>query len=299
MVWTIYTFSLIPGGIFLYFVLGDTSTDNDNISIKTTRILYGSFATVGFLANVTLIMLQPVNDKNRKQNDKITLQSFLSEMGSTARTMLRLDVLILSISFAFTGIELAFWNGVYSTSLGFTKAFNMNRHKLVALNAIAVGIGQLSVGTLIGVLGPRAHRHGNYPIIIVGTIAGLVSYGLIYINLPDDAPLDETYEKGIIKPSITLALISGALMGLADCCWNTQIYAFLSIVYSNEGAQVFAIHKFFHAILAAASFYYSGHIGLHWQLVILSIGALLAGSSFIGVELWNKRRRRLKEGGRE
>jgi hypothetical protein len=57
--------------------------------------------------------------------------------------MLRWDVLVLSVTFAFTGMELAFWNGVYSTCLGFTKSFNMNKHKLVALNAIAVGIGEL------------------------------------------------------------------------------------------------------------------------------------------------------------
>ncbi len=57
-----------------------------------------------------------------------------------------------------------------------------------------------SAGTVFGLLGRRAQRRGSYPIVLLATAAGLLSYALVFINLPNNAPFDKTDDKGMIKP---------------------------------------------------------------------------------------------------
>lgn len=51
-------------------------------------------------------------------------------------------MLFLIVAFAYTGIELSFWSGVYPTCISHTKSLNYNTKKLLAFNAITQGLGQ-------------------------------------------------------------------------------------------------------------------------------------------------------------
>lgn len=98
-----------------------------------------------------------------------------------------------SISFSvfewkILGFELSFYSGVYSPSIGFTLKMGESAKQLVGLSGIFIGIGEISGGVLFGLLGSKTIKYGRDPIVIVGFIVHLISFVLIYLNLPDDAP---------------------------------------------------------------------------------------------------------------
>jgi hypothetical protein len=57
--------------------------------------------------------------------------------------MITKDMMLLSVVFMYSGIELSFWSGIYSTCLSFTKKFGENTNVLLAFNAMALGVGQI------------------------------------------------------------------------------------------------------------------------------------------------------------
>jgi len=48
----------------------------------------------------------------------------------------------------------------------------------------------LTGGSLFGLFGKRTNQYGRDPIIILGYVVHMISFYLIYINLPNDSPLD-------------------------------------------------------------------------------------------------------------
>lgn len=91
-------------------------------------------------------------------------------------------------SFKMLGFELSFYSGVYSPSIGFTLKIGESAKQLVGLSGICIGIGEIFGGVLFGLLGSKTIKYGRDPIVIIGFIVHLISFLLIYLNLPDDAP---------------------------------------------------------------------------------------------------------------
>jgi hypothetical protein len=55
-------------------------------------------------------------------------------------------------------------------------------------------------GTLFGILGQRFRQWGRTPIIAVGVVAHLLVFVASFINFPNSAPLDKTWDSGYIAP---------------------------------------------------------------------------------------------------
>ena len=49
-------------------------------------------------------------------------------------------------------------------------------------------------------LGSRTGKFGRNPIVALGAATHLICFLIVYINLPADAPLKKTNEKGLIDP---------------------------------------------------------------------------------------------------
>lgn len=99
-------------------------------------------------------------------------------------------------------------------------------------------------GALFGILGSKTTRWGRDPIVIMGYVIHLVSFFLIFINLPNTAPFGDTTETSYIDPSPYLAMFCSFLLGFGDACFNTQIYSILGGNYSDNSTSAFALFKF-------------------------------------------------------
>lgn len=99
-------------------------------------------------------------------------------------------------------------------------------------------------GALFGILGTKTTRWGRDPIVIMGYIIHLLSFFLIFINLPAEAPFGDTDKTSYITPSAALAMLCSFLLGFGDACFNTQIYSILGGNYSDNSTSAFALFKF-------------------------------------------------------
>lgn len=93
-------------------------------------------------------------------------------------------MLLLILAFAYTGIELSFWSGIYPTCIGNTKILGYNTKSLLALNAISQGCGQFVSGLIFGILSSKTGRLGRDRIVFFGALVHFVAFIAIYINFP-------------------------------------------------------------------------------------------------------------------
>lgn len=97
---------------------------------------------------------------------------------------------------------------------------------------------------MFGILGAKTTKWGRDPIVIGGFIIHVVSYFLIFLNLPNNSPFGDTHDDAFITSNEALAIFCSFLLGFGDACYNTQIYSILGGVYKDNSASAFAIFKF-------------------------------------------------------
>lgn len=140
---------------------------------------------------------------------------------------------------------LSFFSGIYGPSVGFTQKIHETPKEYVGIIGICIGIGEVTAGTVFGILGSKTVRFGRDPIVIIAYVIHLVTFLLIYLNLPDNAPFKETEDVSYINPpKLWLALLCAVLLGLGDGSFCTQIYSMLAGVFVKQSAAAFAIFKF-------------------------------------------------------
>ena len=89
-----------------------------------------------------------------------------------------------------------------------------------------------------------------------------------------------------------MAIFGSFLLGFGDACFNTQIYALIGSVWKDNSAPAFAIFKFVQSGLAAIAFFYSKHLELPYQLLLLGIFCISGTISFIFMDIRNNARTR-------
>ncbi|CAO2646203.1 UNC93-like protein MFSD11 [Lemmus lemmus] len=196
------------------------------------------------------------------------------------------EMLLLSITTAYTGLELTFFSGVYGTCIGAVNKFGTEEKSLIGLSGIFIGIGEILGGSLFGLLS-KNNRFGRNPVVLLGTLVHFVAFYLIFLNMPGDAPIapmEGTDSSAYITPSKEVAILCSFLLGLGDSCFNTQLLSILGFLYSEDSAPAFAVFKFVQSICAAVAFFYSNYLLLHWQLLIMVIFGFFGTISFFTVE---------------
>uniref|UniRef100_A0A8C6S1F6 UNC93-like protein MFSD11 n=1 Tax=Nannospalax galili TaxID=1026970 RepID=A0A8C6S1F6_NANGA len=196
------------------------------------------------------------------------------------------EMLLLSITTAYTGLELTFFSGVYGTCIGAINKFGTQEKSLIGLSGIFIGIGEILGGSLFGLLS-KNNRFGRNPVVLLGILVHLVAFYLIFLNMPGDAPIapvEGTDSSSYIRPSKEVAILCSFLLGLGDSCFNTQLLSILGFLYSEDSAPAFAVFKFVQSICAALAFFYSNYLLLHWQLLVMVIFGFFGTISFFTVE---------------
>nr|XP_002126089.1 UNC93-like protein MFSD11 isoform X1 [Ciona intestinalis] len=295
--WAMLQCSLLIGNIYVFFAWQGVTTILDHQRIP----LYIALTSVCALGTALLFILmrqptQPpeVDDETTDENqvevrEKSPLKEAWEALLDSVRLFMTPNMMILSITFFYTGLELTFFSGVYTTAVGATKMFGEDSDKLVGLTGIMIGVGEILGGALFGIFGKKLTRYGRDPVVLLGGVVHLASFFLIFINIPDDAPIHGTHDQAYIYPNQYLAVSCGFLLGLADACFNTQCYAIIGTCYPDNSAPAFALFKFEQSLAAAIGFFYSSHLALKWQLLILVVFAVGGTSSFFVVERKTRR----------
>uniref|UniRef100_A0A914UYK4 UNC93-like protein MFSD11 n=1 Tax=Plectus sambesii TaxID=2011161 RepID=A0A914UYK4_9BILA len=291
ILWAMNQTCLISGGIFLYAMF-HSKVDKD-VSEEEVHVLYLCFLAVCAAGVICLALLRqpkPVTTYKAHMDSKLPAhkvneaykgsESDISSTETGDRTHSESQVsvseevpvpcmesfvgtfkllgtrnmMLLAPVFFFMGISMSFWTGIYSTCLSRTNQLAENPNTRVAFNAMALGVGQIFGGGAFGLLGHRTNIFGRTPIILLGAVTHLITYSLVFINLPGESPLRETDETSFLKtPSNALAIVCGLMLGFADSCWNTQIYSILASMYKKNSAQAFALFRFFMITLGPTS----------------------------------------------
>lgn len=302
--WAIFQTSQFAGNLFVYFIF-----KSDTIDRGQRTIVFGVLTGLAVIGTVLLMTLNRSQqrlslgeaegvssaDKELRLPEptrKKPLEATWSAFTDAIKLFFTRNMLLLSFTFIYTGLELTFYSGVYSNSVGFTKAMGEGYKSLVGLSGIFIGLGEVIGGAIFGIFASKIFRNcGGWPVVLTGFFVHLFAFISIFLNLPNKAPFADTSDVGFIKASPILAMAGSFALGFGDACFNTQIYSLLGILFIKESAPAFALFKFCQSVAAAISFSYSTIAGLYIQLLVLFVTIFLGTAAFCYVEYRDKKSR--------
>ncbi|OQV20194.1 UNC93-like protein MFSD11 [Hypsibius exemplaris] len=291
--WALYQTSLLWGNLFFFYKLHGHET----IDSTDRYWIFGALLVLAILGALVILLLKYPLPKTisptasiASQDEGVKSRSILESIASSFRLIKTKRILLLSWTFMYIALEQTFWSNVYDSSLGYTKAFGTTvTQSLVGLSGVVVGIGEILGSITFGFLDARFPRMGRDPIIISGFLLHVLAIFFVFLNIPNDAPLGDTFTDAYIRPNFYLALLCSALFGFGDSAFNTQLYSFLGEVYVADSVPVFALFQFIWGLTCCGAFFYSTVLQLHYQLLILIIVGFLSVVTFCSLE-WGVRR---------
>ncbi|XP_062342370.1 UNC93-like protein MFSD11 [Osmerus eperlanus] len=298
--WALLQFSLFFGNLYIYFAWHG----HPHISDKDRTTVFISLTVISLVGSFLFFLIQKVEPEvpaNEESQSLVQAESTETAvvvptkgLGSQAadaffkalKLSVTKEMLLLSVSIAYTGLELTFYSGVYGTCIGAMTTFGDDAKSLIGLSGIFIGIGEILGGGVFGMLN-KCNRYGRNPVVLLGMITHFVAFYLIFLNIASDAPIapeEGTQLQGFITPSIEVALLCSFLLGLGDSCFNTQLLSIVGLMFREDSAPAFAVFKFVQSITAALAFFYSNYLLLHWQLLIMVLVGFLGTLCFFVAE---------------
>ncbi|KAH8381482.1 hypothetical protein KR093_005762 [Drosophila rubida] len=294
--WALLQCSMFLGNLFVYFQFQDKT----HIDKETRDLVIGVLTVVAALGIVFLLALRFMPSNAEQDNE---LESKHTACGvavyafkSAGKLFITKNMLLLSLTFFYTGLELSFYSGVFGSAIGFTSSIAATPKEIVGLVGICIGAGEVFGGGFFGILASKTTRFGRDPIVIAGYVLHMAAFFMTFLNLPNSAPFKDTTDVSYLNPpNAAVALICAFMLGLGDACINTQVYSMLGGEYVNNAVGAFALFKFMQSVAAAISFFYSSYLGLYVQLGILVISGTIGTITFVIVERKFKSQHRLED----
>ncbi|XP_053468660.1 UNC93-like protein MFSD11 isoform X1 [Ictalurus furcatus] len=299
--WALLQCSMLFGNLYVYI---DWKGKTD-ISDRDRKTMFIALLVTSVLGTLSFLFLCKSSQDEEEDilseeegqsllSSRLTLKQRAScaikEAKTDFKTILNLfgtkTILLLSFSMAYSGLELSFYSGVYGTCIGATTRFGDSSKALIGISGIAVGIGEIVGGGLFGLVLKNNHFRRT-SVVFLGMVVHFVAFYLIFLNIPNDAPLvfeTSTQHNPYLSPSVPIAMLCSFLLGLGDSCFNTQLYSILGCVYTEQSIPAFAIFKFIQSVFAAVAFFYSGYLLLSWQLLTMVILGFMGTLCFFLVE---------------
>lgn len=269
--WAMLQCSLLFGNLFVYFEFGAS----DSISKTVRYTVFGALTVIAALGVLIMIAFQPerkgVNISESKNKEATDMKNPLSSIKRAFELLMTKRMGLLCLPFFYSGLELGFFSGVYGTCIGRTQSFGDIAKQLVGINGMFIGVGEILGGGIFGLMGKTTNRFGRDPVILLGYVVHMISFFLVFLNIPGKSALESTSQPAYIDSNEYLAIFCSFLMGFADSCFNTQLYSIVGALYPNDSTPAFALFKFMQSLAAAIAFFYSLGLELQWQLLILVI----------------------------
>ena len=280
--WAMLMGSGLIGHAFVYFQFkGSDDIDSETRTVVVTALLGMTIA--GTLA-VALLRPTPWVQNNTKESP-------IQALKNSFTLFCNRDMLMLSFSLFYTGINLNICFAMVGTCVGFTYAFGTERKALTNLVGMFMFGGEILGGVILTLFGGRLTKYGRIPIVVLGFFLSMTAYLLTLLNLPNECPLRETepHETAIIESNRYLAIFTSFLLGVSDSCINTQSYSIIGTVFKDSSAPAFAIFKFLQSLASSIAFWYSPVLKLYWQLLIAALCNVCSLIGFCSVE-WRRKR---------
>ncbi|XP_027547442.1 UNC93-like protein MFSD11 [Neopelma chrysocephalum] len=293
--WALLQFSLFFGNLYIYFAWQGKT----HISESDRRTVFIALTVISLVGTVLFFLIRKQED-TKAPGDEDSTNEILGESSSARNKMMRAvaafkksitlsftkEMMLLSVTTAYTGLELTFFSGVYGTCIGAVNRFGSEEKSLIGLSGIFIGVGEILGGGIFGLLSKNS-RFGRNPVVMLGILVHFIAFYLIFFNMPNDAPIapmEGTDQVAYMIPSKEVAMLCSFLLGLGDSCFNTQLLSILGFLYSEDSAPAFAIFKFVQSICAAVAYFYSNYFLLQWQLLIMVIVGFFGTITFFTVE---------------
>ncbi|XP_074016207.1 UNC93-like protein MFSD11 isoform X2 [Numenius arquata] len=282
--WTFYTASVF---------IGIAAAESDR------RTVFIALTVISLVGTVLFFLIRKQEDTkapgeedsaNEILGDSSSAQDKMARAVAAFKKSIKLsftkEIMLLSVTTAYTGLELTFFSGVYGTCIGAVNRFGSEEKSLIGLSGIFIGVGEILGGGLFGLLS-KNNRFGRNPVVMLGIVVHFIAFYLIFFNMPNNAPIapmEGTDDVAYMIPSKEVAIFCSFLLGLGDSCFNTQLLSILGFLYSEDSAPAFAIFKFVQSICAAVAYFYSNYFLLQWQLLIMVVVGFFGTITFFAVE---------------
>ncbi|XP_075296700.1 UNC93-like protein MFSD11 isoform X1 [Opisthocomus hoazin] len=293
--WALLQSSLFFGNLYIYFAWQGKT----RISESDRRTVFIALTVISLVGTVLFFLIRKQEDTkapgeedsaNEILRDSSSAQTKMTRAVAAFKKSIKLsftkEILLLSVTTAYTGLELTFFSGVYGTCIGAVNRFGGEEKSLIGLSGIFIGVGEILGGGIFGLLSKKS-RFGRNPVVMLGIVVHFVAFYLIFFNMPNDAPIapmEGTDAVAYMIPSKEVAIFCSFLLGLGDSCFNTQLLSILGFLYSEDSAPAFAIFKFVQSICAAVAYFYSNYFLLQWQLLIMVVVGFFGTMTFFTVE---------------
>lgn len=282
--WALLQSSMFFGNLFVFIKFNG----QENIE-KDSRIMVMWVLSGLALAGVLVFIILPRAPKTKNEEYGNAEPGPWEVFKSAMNLFWTPQMMLLSITFFYSGIELGFYSGVYGTAVGQTQSFQYAK-ELVGLSGVFIGIGEILGGLMFGIMGKKTTKWGRDPIVIAGFLIHILAYFGIFLNLPNQSTVQATSDEAFIKSSQVIAMGCSFLLGLGDACFNTQFYSIIGSIYQDNSAAAFGVFKFVQSVAAAIIFFYSSQkVPLYIHLGILVGLAVFGTASYVVVE-WKVRR---------
>ncbi|KAK0686919.1 MFS11 protein, partial [Pygoscelis papua] len=293
--WALLQSSLFFGNLYIYFAWQGKT----HISESDRRTVFIALTVISLVGTVLFFLIRKQEDMktpgeedstNEILGDSSSAQNKMTRAVAAFKKSIKLsftkEIMLLSVTTAYTGLELTFFSGVYGTCIGAVNRFGSEEKSLIGLSGIFIGVGEILGGGIFGLLS-KNNRFGRNPVVMLGIVVHFIAFYLIFFNMPNDAPIapmEGTDDVAYMIPSKEVAIFCSFLLGLGDSCFNTQLLSILGFLYSEDSAPAFAIFKFVQSICAAVAYFYSNYFLLQWQLLIMVVVGFFGTITFFTVE---------------
>ncbi|XP_054702675.1 UNC93-like protein MFSD11 isoform X3 [Grus americana] len=253
--WALLQSSLFFGNLYIYFAWQGKT----HISESDRRTVFIALTVISLVGTVLFFLIRKQED-TKAPGEEDSASEILEDSSSAQNKMMRAvaafkqsiklsftkEMMLLSVTTAYTGLVLTFFSGVYGTCIGAVNRFGSEEKSLIGLSGIFIGVGEILGGGIFGLLS-KNNRFGRNPIVMLGIVVHFIAFYLIFFNMPNDAPIapmEGTDDIAYMMPSKEVAIFCSFLLGLGDSCFNTQLLSILGFLYSEDSAPAFAIFKF-------------------------------------------------------
>lgn len=205
--WAIFQSSLFIGNIFVFFAFREPKINEDTRNLVFKVLTAVSITGLGLL----FALRKPAQQSSLGPAEGVSSADKELEIPERPRERPILAawralkdalalfftsrMLMLSLTFVYTGLSLTFFSSVYSSSIGFTTAMGEDRKRLIGLSGICIGIGEVVGGAVIGVLASRCGSSSfGSPVVVTGFGMHVFAFVSALLNLPNDAPFQVSWK---------------------------------------------------------------------------------------------------------